>query len=73
MTMERVLQQCGDDFSRDNIMKHALSLAHLRIPVLLPGIELSTGPGDFHPMSQLQLARFNGTSFDLFGEVYNSD
>ncbi len=66
--MVQVLKQCGNDFSRENIMKEA---AHLNIPIgmLLPGIRVTTSPTDFHPIKQMQLQKFNGTTWVLFGEV----
>jgi branched-chain amino acid transport system substrate-binding protein len=50
-------------------MQQAASLDNLEIPVLLPGITITTGPDDFAPIEQLQLERFNGTSWELFGDV----
>jgi len=73
MTLAKVLTQCGDDLSRDNIMKQALSLKDLVLPVAVPGIAINTSPTDFRPFSQLQLARFNGTSFERFGDVLSFD
>jgi len=73
MTLAKVLTQCGDDLSRANIMKQATSLTKFVVPVALPGIEVNTGAADFRPFSQLQLARFNGTNFEAFGEVQVAD
>lgn len=67
-TMEKVLRQCGDDFSRENIMKQATSLNH-EVTVLLPGIKVSTSATDYHPIKQMQLTRWSGTSWERFGEV----
>ncbi len=66
--MVQVLKQCGKDFSRENIMKQA---AHLNYtpPMLLPGIKVSTSPTDYHPIKQMQLAKFNGKTWVLFGQV----
>jgi branched-chain amino acid transport system substrate-binding protein len=66
--MAQVLKQCGSDFSRENIMKQAAHL-DMSVGVLLPGIRVTTSPTDFHPIKQMQLARFNGTTWVLFGEV----
>jgi branched-chain amino acid transport system substrate-binding protein len=68
-TLMQVLKQCGDDLSRANIMKQAASLDGLELPTLLPGIKVSTSPTNFHPLRSMQLMRFNGKAFELFGEV----
>jgi branched-chain amino acid transport system substrate-binding protein len=73
ITLGKVLTQCGNDLSRENIMKQAASLSKFTLPVVTPGIELNTGAADFRPFSQMQLARFNGTNFERFGEVLSSD
>ena len=69
LVLKTVLEQCGDDLSRENIMKQAASLHDVEIPTLLPGIKLNTSPTNFHPIRQLQLARWTGSSWGLFGEV----
>jgi len=69
LTLKKVLEQCGDDLSRENIMHQAASLHELDIPVLLPGIKVNTSPTDFHPISQLQLAKWSGSAWQLFGDV----
>ncbi|MBV9654301.1 MAG: ABC transporter substrate-binding protein [Acetobacteraceae bacterium] len=69
LTLKHVLQQCGDDLSRENIMRRAANLQDLEIPVLLPGIKVNTSPTNFHPIRQMQLARWTGTSWELFGDV----
>ena len=68
-TMVQVLKQCGDDLSRDNIMKQATNLKDLELPMLLPGIKINTSPDNFSPIRQLQLATFNGASWEQFGDV----
>ena len=68
-TLEQVLRQCGDDFSRDNIMKQAASLKDVELPVLLPGIRLNTSATNYHPLRQLQLQRWDGTNWVLFGKI----
>ncbi|WP_428540572.1 ABC transporter substrate-binding protein [Rhodopila sp.] len=68
-TMLHVLAQCGNDLSRENIMKQATSLHDLENPVLLPGIKLNTGPTNYHPVRQLQLMRWTGKTWDLFGDI----
>jgi branched-chain amino acid transport system substrate-binding protein len=69
MTMVQVLKQCGGDLSRANIMKQAASLKDLEIPTLLPGIRVNTSPTNFHPIRSMQLTRWNGTAFVLFGDI----
>jgi branched-chain amino acid transport system substrate-binding protein len=68
-----VLKNCGDDLTRANIMKQAASIRALKLGGLLPGIEVNTSPTDFAPISQLQLMKFNGEKWDLFGEIINGD
>jgi branched-chain amino acid transport system substrate-binding protein len=73
MTLVKVLTQCGDDLSRENIMKQAASLSKLSLPVTPPEIEINTAANDFRPFSQMRLARFNGTNFEPFGQVLAAD
>ena len=68
-TLVKVLTQCGNDLSRENIMKQAASVAKLVVPVAVKGVEITTSATNFHPIAQMQLAKFNGTSFERFGEV----
>jgi len=67
--MTAVLKQCGDDLSRDNILAQALNLKDLRVPPMLPKQTLNTSPTNYHPFSQMQLAAFNGASWELQGEL----
>jgi branched-chain amino acid transport system substrate-binding protein len=64
-----VLRACKDDFSRDNIMRQAASMKEVRLPMLLPGITVSTGPDDYLPFQQMQLRRFNGRNWIGFGDI----
>jgi branched-chain amino acid transport system substrate-binding protein len=73
MTLVKVLTQCGNDLSRENIMKQAANLTKLQLPVLGPGIEVNTSPTHFRPLSQMQLIRFNGNHFETFGEVVTTE
>jgi branched-chain amino acid transport system substrate-binding protein len=73
MTLEQVLKQCGDTLTRENVMKQAASLKHLRIDTLLPGVTINTGPNDFAPIQALQLERFNGKQWELFGETISAE
>ena len=66
--MVQVLKQCGDNLTRENVMKQAASLKNFSSDVLLPGIMINTGPNDFFPIEQMQLMKFDGESWRLFGE-----
>ena len=65
----QALKQCGDDLSRENIMRQAANLKDLDLPMLLPGIKINTSPDNFYPIRQMQLASFNGESWEQFGDV----
>ena len=65
----QVLNQCGNDLSRENIMRQAANLKDLELPMLLRGIKINTSPDNFYPIRQMQLATFNGESWESFGEV----
>lgn len=68
-TLIKVLEQAGNDLSRENIMAQAAKLNNVRVPMLLPGISLNTSAKDFFPLEQMQLQRFNGERWELFGQV----
>ncbi|GKQ53337.1 ABC transporter substrate-binding protein [Bradyrhizobium sp. Ce-3] len=72
-TLVQVLKQCGDNLTRENIMKQAASLQDFRTEVLLPGIKINTAANDFAPISQLQLMKFKGEKWELFGDVISAD
>jgi hypothetical protein len=72
-TMVQVLKQCGDDLTRENVMKQAASLKDFRTEVLLPGIKINTSPSHFAPISQLQLMQFKGERWVLFGDVISGE
>ncbi|MBR1204715.1 MULTISPECIES: ABC transporter substrate-binding protein [unclassified Bradyrhizobium] len=72
-TLVQVLKQCGDNLTRENIMKQAASLQDFRTEVLLPGIKINTAANDFAPISQLQLMKFKGDKWELFGDVISAD
>ncbi len=72
-TLVQVLKQCGDNLTRENVMKQAANLKGFRTEMLLPGIKIDTSPTDFAPISQLQLQRFKGERWELFGDVVNGD
>jgi branched-chain amino acid transport system substrate-binding protein len=67
--MMQVLQQCNGDFSRDNVMKQAESLHNLELPTLLPGIKVSTGHTDHRPIKAMQLEKWDGKTWVLFGDI----
>ena len=64
-TLEQVLRQCGDDLSRENIMRQAANLHDFRLPMLLPGILINTSPTDYRVIKDMKLQRFNGKNWDL--------
>jgi len=68
-TLEVVLRQAGDNLTRANIMKQAASLKNVTIDTLLPGIRINTSATDFAPIESVQLSRFNGQQYELFGKV----
>jgi branched-chain amino acid transport system substrate-binding protein len=72
-TLVQVLKQCGDNLSRENAMKQAANLKNLELGMLLPGIKINTGPNDFEPLKQMQMMRFNGARWELFGPVMTGD
>jgi branched-chain amino acid transport system substrate-binding protein len=67
--MVQVFRQCGDDLTRENVVKQAANLKNVRSGALLPGIMVNTSPTDYYPVEQLQLMRFKGESWEMFGEV----
>jgi len=67
--MTHVLKQCGNDLSRENIMRQAANVKNFELPLLLPGIKINTSPTDFAPIEQEQLAKFDGERWALFGEM----
>ncbi len=68
-TLSAVLKASGDNLTRENIMKQAANLHDVKLPMLLPGITLSTSATDFAPIKQMQLEKFDGTTWKLFGDV----
>src|SRR5262245_1392721 len=72
-TLVKVLEMCGDDLTRANVMKQAASLRDFAPDTLLPGVKINTSATDFAPISQLQLMRFKGEKWDLFGDVMSGD
>src|SRR3984893_7440221 len=68
-----VLKNCGDNLTRENIMKQAASIQNLELGGLLPGIKVNTSATDFAPISQLQLTKFKGETWERFGEIISGD
>jgi branched-chain amino acid transport system substrate-binding protein len=71
--MAQVLKQCGNDLTRANVIKQAANLHDFTVKGLLPGVKINTSPSDFAPISQLQLMRFKGDTWERFGDVISSD
>jgi branched-chain amino acid transport system substrate-binding protein len=65
----QVLKQCGDELTRDNVMKQAASLHDFTVPMLLPGIKINTSLTDFAPVKQVQMGKFDGQRWNLFGDL----
>ena len=70
--MAQVIKQCGNDLSRENIMRQAENLKNVDLPFLLPGIKVNTGPTDHAPIQQERLAKFNGEYWELFGDIFDA-
>jgi branched-chain amino acid transport system substrate-binding protein len=68
-----VLKNCGDDLTRENIMKQAANIKDLELGGLLPGVKVNTSATDFAPLSQLQLMRFKGETWERFGDIISAD
>lgn len=68
LLMTHVLTQCGDNLTRENIMKQAASLKNVQLPLALPGVLVNTGPDDFAPVQSMQLKRFDGKSWVAVGQ-----
>jgi ABC-type branched-subunit amino acid transport system substrate-binding protein len=68
-----VLRNCGDNLTRENVMKQATSLKDVRLDLLLPGMVVNTSPTDYHVIKQVQMMRFNGERWEGFGPIINDD
>jgi hypothetical protein len=71
--MHETLKRCGEELTRANLMKQAASFQKFRIPMLLPGILINTSPTDFYPIQAVQLQRFKGETWELFGDVMHAE
>jgi len=72
-TLVETLRKCGDDLTRANVMKQAASLKDFTPDTLLPGVKINTSATDFAPLSQLQMMRFKGENWELFGDIISGD
>jgi len=72
-TMVKVLEMCGDDLTRANVMKQAASLQDFTPDTLLPGVKINTSATDFAPIEQLQMQRFKGEKWELFGDIISGE
>jgi branched-chain amino acid transport system substrate-binding protein len=69
MLMVQVLKQCGDDLSRENIMRQAMNIKDFAPPMILPGASINTSRDNRYPIRQMQFARFNGENWEMFGAL----
>jgi branched-chain amino acid transport system substrate-binding protein len=72
-TMVKVLEMCGDNLTRENVMKQAASLKNFAPDTLLPGITINTSATDFAPIKQLKMERLKGEKWELFGDIISSE
>jgi len=72
-TMVKVLEMCGDNLTRENVMKQAASLRDFAPDTLLPGVKINTSSTDFAPIEQLQMQQFKGEKWDLFGDILSGE
>jgi len=68
-----VLKQCGDDLTRENVMKQAANLKDFVQPMFLPGMKINTSEKDYFPIEQMQMERFNGEQWELFGPLMSGE
>jgi len=73
MLLVQVLKQCGDELTRENVMRQAANLHDIELPLLLPGIKVNTSPTDYHPLEQEQMQRFEGKRWVRFGPVLSAE
>ena len=69
----QVLKQCGDDLSRENVMRQAANLKSFEMDMLMPGIKVNTGPSDYFPLEELQMRRFSGERWESFGPIISGE
>ena len=71
--MLETLKRCGDTLTRENVMKQAAGFKKFELPIVLPGITISTSATDYYPIQAVQLARFKGESWELFGDIMHAE
>jgi branched-chain amino acid transport system substrate-binding protein len=71
--MHETLKKCGDDLTRDNVMKQAANFQRFKLPMLIPGITINTSPTDYYPIQSVKLAKFSGDTWELFGDVMSAE
>jgi branched-chain amino acid transport system substrate-binding protein len=71
--MHETLKKCGDNLTRENLMRQAANFQKFKLPLALPGITVSTSPTDFYPIQAVQLARFKGETWELFGDIMHAE
>jgi branched-chain amino acid transport system substrate-binding protein len=71
--MHETLKKCGDNLTRENVMRQAANHQKLVLPLVLPGITVNTSPTDYYPIQAVQLARFKGETWELFGEIMSAE
>jgi len=71
--MHETLKKCGDNLTRENVMRQAANHQKLKVPLLLPGITVNTSPTDYYPIQAVQLSRFKGETWELFGDVMHAE
>jgi hypothetical protein len=71
--LAQVLRQCGDNLTRENVMKQAANLKGFEIEMLMPGIKVNTSPTDYFPLEELQMRRFSGERWEPFGPVLSGE
>jgi branched-chain amino acid transport system substrate-binding protein len=72
-TLVQVLMQCGDNLTRENVMRQAANLKNLELGMLLPGIKINTSPSDYYPIKQMQMIRFNGEYGETIGPIISGE
>jgi branched-chain amino acid transport system substrate-binding protein len=72
-TMVHILEQAGDDLTRENVLKQAASMKDVTLPLFLPGMSMNTSETDYFPIEQMQLMRFNGERWETFGDIISGE
>jgi branched-chain amino acid transport system substrate-binding protein len=69
----QVLKQCGDNLTRENVMRQAANLKDVELEMLMPGIKVNTSQKDYFPLEELQMRRFNGERWESFGPIMSGE